>query len=774
MLRAAQWLYGLAVVTNMATGLVIAELAGAKAPEKTAIGWLAGLLAISTVWCVCAVSRIGRRLEKADRHERQGVENSLDTCGRDRIIDNLFAIRRVKVLEYRRLRAFIGPVSAAVLAVVLGVTVLVAQEMKPEVQAAIDQGRYDDAISMLRQEIGRDPGYHLNYYWLGKIFYDLGRFAEAAEQFHTALDKKKNHWESLYYLALSQLKLGQLEEAEKSIKRGLKKAKDAKAQFENAAGLLAMARKDYQEADRAFRRALAENEAQMQRRLKDLEEAPYPPEEKQRIIEQTRQKYLRENAQYHINLGDANYYQGVPALAILEYEKALEVDTGSLEVYYHWAEACLHPQVRDFNCALDKLRIVLTKDSTHAPSWMRAGEIYFKAARSSRKRSERNERYKDAIGSYKRYLELTGAKPDSSNVRVFFELAMAYHELRGYEEAVKYFEQVLSIPFEPRDIYYYYGTALFWTKQYEKAAEMLKRQLEWAAKQDAEEYRPSYREDEIYRYLGDSYFYRKPRDYYTAIEYYKKSLEARPDQKRVLQNLAIGYHFIKRYGEALKYYDQRIALGIDSARCSIYRNAGYCALSIAGGGGGEEEFSLDEEDGADIAETEADMSGIDPNVNYFEKAVGYLEKYLECRPDDIKVLTAVASTYLYQMQDCANGVAAFEKLLARDPKNCTALKSIGFAYFSGEICTKNYTKALGYLLKAYDCFRENGGACSDTEVLLWIAQAYHLRATDPKASKEQSNSDFKNAFEWYGRVLKCDPGNAEAVKGQNQTRFEFN
>ncbi|RME19120.1 MAG: hypothetical protein D6800_14675, partial [Candidatus Zixiibacteriota bacterium] len=289
-----------------------------------------------------------------------------------------------------------------------------------------------------------------------------------------------------------------------------------------------------------------------------------------------------------------------------------------------------------------------------------------------------------------------------------------------------------------------------------------------------EEYHSTVKEWELYQLLGDSYFYRKPRDYYTAIGYYKKSLELRPGQKRLLYNIAIGYHAIKEYAKAMEYYDKRIALGVDSAEASLYRNAGSCALSLANGGGSaDEEFDLGDEEVTGATE-EADTTAVNPDVDYHEKAIGYYKEYLKYNPDDLKVLNLVANTYLYQMQDCANGVAAFEQVLAHDPNSCAALKAIGFAYFSGEICAKNYTKALKYLRRAYDCLKNGAGVCSDVEVSLWIAQCYHLRAASPKADKKQANSDFANAFKWYGRVLKCDPGNKEAVKGQNDTRFEFN
>jgi tetratricopeptide (TPR) repeat protein len=161
---------------------------------------------------------------------------------------------------------------------------------------------------------------------------------------------------------------------------------------------------------------------------------------------------------------------------------------------------------------------------------------------------------------------------------------------------------------------------------------------------------------------------------------------------------------------------------------------------------------------------------INPELNYYSVAADYMTRFLEFVPNDTGTVERLSNTYLYQLQDCANGVAASERLLALDPNNCQAKKSIGFAYFLGNICGKDLNKTLRYLLQAYDCFSAQG-PCTDAVLVKWIAQAYHLRAA---AGSGDSNSDYKNAFEWYGKVLKCEPNDAEAKKGRDDTQFEFN
>ena len=59
--------------------------------------------------------------------------------------------------------------------------------------------------------------------------------------------------------------------------------------------------------------------------------------------------------------------------------------------------------------------------------------------------------------------------------------------------------------------------------------------------------------------------------------------------------------------------------------------------------------------------------------------------------------------------------------------------------------------------------------------MLYIAQAYHLQAAelDDKDEKTESKKYFKEAFDWYVKVLKCDPGNADAKKGKRDTEFMY-
>jgi tetratricopeptide (TPR) repeat protein len=613
--------------------------------------------------------------------------------------------------------------------VVVGIAPAGAETLDEVAANALAAGDTATAVLRLERQIGIDPNYHYNYYILGQIYFNQGKWEQARDQLQLALDNKGKHYESMYSLGLAQLQLGEIDAAEETLSKGLKKARKMKDSFEYGMGLVFLEKKEYQDADRSIRRALA--------------------------VDST-------IADYHIALGNANFYQGVPSLAIASYETALAVDAGSTEVYFRWAEACL--ELKDYNCAIEKLRLVLTRDSTFAEAWNRAAGIYFKAARSTRDRQERSQRFMDVIGSYEKYIELTGIEPDSASVRVFFETAMSYQNIRRYEDAVEYFDKVLAIPFEPRDIYFYLGKSLWGSRDYERAAEAMLKHVEWVGRQ-GEDYESRINQAEFNKILGDAYYYKKPKDYYNATKYYRRSLEERPGQKRLLQNTAVALHNMDRLGEALEFYDLRIAEGIDSVSATLYKFAGRCALAIiAAEEEGDEEDLGDEED-----EFDEGAPGVDPDRDYYAVALDYMSKYLEFKPQDTVIVQAVANTYL-KLSDCANTVAAFERLLALDPDNCEAHKWIGFAYLGGDVCTKSLDRTIRHLSAAYNCINASKGPCEDQGLVMWIAQAYHLRAA---AGSGDAQSDYKNAFDWYGKVLKCNPSDAVAKKGLEDTRFEF-
>jgi tetratricopeptide (TPR) repeat protein len=610
-----------------------------------------------------------------------------------------------------------------------------SQVIRQEISDALSSGDTARAIDLIQADIKLDPSFASNYYLLGQIYTNQGKFGDAEQQYQFSYDKGSRFFDGLYALGLVQLKLGKIAEAQATMETGLKKTKGAmKASFHNGMSLVYMVKGDANSADRELRQAIV----------------------------------LDSNiAEYHVNLGNANMQLKVYSLAIGEYEKAIALDTTSIDLYFRLAEACL--EMKDYQTAMDKLRIVLVRDSTHAEAWMKAGGIYFKAARSARNSEDAKQRYMETIGSYKRFMELTNSKPDSITGRAYYETAMSYLFLGGYPEAKQNFAAILAVPVEPKDIYFYYGRAFFGNKEYDSALVNFQKQIEWVKRQP-ESFQSGISDAEINRWMGEAY--ENLKDYAKVVEYYGKSLQSDSTQERLLYGMALAYTYLGNYHDAVVYYMKRIALGIDEKYWSVYYNAATSSLYMAEKAAQEKEKNPGNKPPADssIVIAPDPLAGID----FAKLAAEYLEKVIQFKPDNIKATGMLASIYLYQLSDCPKGVQLYEKVLTAESDNCEALKSLGYANFAG-VCPKNFSRAVDYLQRALSCNIKKGNSeGSDVNLLLWIGQAYEFRAADLRGSdKVESKKNYKSAFDWYNKVLKYEPGNAAAKDGVDRVKFEY-
>lgn len=571
-------------------------------------------------------------------------------------------------------------------------------DVKPEILESLNSRDTAKVLALIDDEIKLDPAYAPNYYLKGRIFFARKQFAESYEQFTLALKKKSKLYEALYYQGLVLLEQGDQENAEKAFDKGLKKAKNEKALFHNGMGLLLLAQKEYSKADVEFRRA-----------------STFGPD----------------RPEFHINLGDANFYAKFYPLAINEYNRVIELDTTHLDVYFRLARA--YVEQGQYNEALNQLRVVLTRDSMYTYAWEEIGRLYTMAGLSASDRETKVQRFTEAIGSYHKYLELSN---DSSQGEVFFNIGRSYFNLGGFPQADSAFEHVLSLGDEPKNIYLYLGRGYIAEERFPEGIATLNKHIEWMKAQD-EDWQPGAGEADIYRRIGDGY--KANQDWANAAENYVKAAELTPEDARVVVEAAVAFHQLQDYPMALEYYEKRISLGPET--WNVYMNAAYCTN----------------------------------NMEDFERSVEYLLKVVELDSTRVKAYALLSDAFMYRLQDCENGVKWTTQWHERDTANCDALKSLGFAYFGG-ICTPNYLKAINYFKQALSCYKARGTEnCGNVDIIVYIAQAYHLHAAEllENDKKQESKEYFKSAFDWYNKGLKCDPGNGDCKQGVSDTEFEF-
>ncbi len=595
----------------------------------------------------------------------------------------------------------------------------------------------------LKEKIAQTPKDPINYFKLGKMYYDSTRYEDAKAQLQAALAQKPDHDLSNYLLGLTMLKLGDIDGAKTVFSRRIEANESYKAEYNNGLGMVLLAQAKKVKAEGGPKEVIDSLAAESDAKLRIA--VAYDPN----------------NPKFHLTLAEANFLRGVYAAAKSEYELALEMSPGGdIETLRNFAEACY--VMKDYACALEQFGNVLKTDTLNAHAWRRVGSIYFGAASGATTAEVATENYKNTIAAYRKYIELTNNAIDSSTAQVYYDLAESLAKLKGYPEAVANYERVLSIPVVPDEIYLDIARGYSVMQEWEKAIKYYDLHSKWALEQGAD-YTPSMSSVELDRRIGEAYYGLK--DNAAAIPYLQRSYAADTSQTRLLINIALGYHNQKKYLHAFPYYQRLLASDLGEDIWKLYLNGAYAAMQLAKGEGKDKNTS-------DIIGVPVEPLSKLSSKDYYKIGIGWLERVLQYQPNHERATSLLASTYLWELNDCKNGVLWYTKVNELNPNDCEALRSLGYAYFGG-ICTKNYSKAINYLGKALTCL--GGSPCKAKEIALWIGQAYHTRAVDRSdaGEKEKSRADFKKAFEWYNKVLECDPNNKDALQGREDVEFEF-
>jgi len=597
------------------------------------------------------------------------------------------------------------------------------------------------SIDDLKAKIAANPRDQIAVFALSKAYFDRAMYTEAKAQLDLSLGINGGHELTHYLVGRVDLAQGRYADAEALFAKKLKQTDKFAAEFNNGLGLVRLAKS---------------RDAKLQGIDSLAFELAGAADEYFRAAIQSSPN----SAEYHLNLGDANFLRGVYATARAEYEIAMVAGPLKAEALMNYAEACF--KIRDYQCALTQAQNVIILDSANAQAWRISGTISYGAAKAATGDAAVAQ-FNNAIASHRKYIELTGATPDSQNALVFIELAMALNTRGGYEEALTHFRNVVAIPVESRDIYAHMGRAFGGLKEFDSAVTYFEKHKIWLTSQPAD-FKSTLTAGELDGMVGEMLYSKG--DHAAAIPYLEIAYAADSTRQETALQLALAHHNLKEYRAALPYYKKRIAAGLGERGWPVFLNGAYCAVAVAEGEGVAAPV-VDET----TAVTPADpLDAVAPS-DYYKLATEWLEKVVEYKPDNDKAISLLATTYLYDLNDCENGVKWFSSAIERNPNDCEALRSLGYAYFGG-VCVKNFDRAIHYLTQAYNC---SGGSCKSSQIMLWLGQAHHLRAASltEQKRKDEAKVDYQKAHEWYGKVLACEPGNAEAQQGKNQVQFEF-
>jgi superkiller protein 3 len=226
-------------------------------------------------------------------------------------------------------------------------------------------------------------------------------------------------------------------------------------------------------------------------------------------------KFNFENAAAHAGLGEVFDAIDDRARAIVNFEKALEIDPELVEIYYPLG--VLHFEGNEFAKA----------------------EAYFKSALPTRDAAD---------AEIQNYMGLTAARQGRD------------------EDAILFFQKAIELKSDYAEAYFNLGEALDRLNRFDDAIAAYRKALEINPRYAAAQYN-----------LGVAYYNRER--YEEAAAAYRLAVDSQKDDLDSQKNLADSYRQLKQFDSAVMTYKNVIALNTEEAnadRAEIYSKFGYC------------------------------------------------------------------------------------------------------------------------------------------------------------------------------------------------------
>ena len=301
--------------------------------------------------------------------------------------------------------------------------------------------------------------------------------------------------------------------------------------------------------------------------------------------------------------------------------------------------------------------------------------------------------------------------PDDGEWR--FKLAENYLKINNKEKSTESYEKAIGLDYNVAESFGQLALLYADLDQYEKAWDAYTRYEAAFGPPDSTLY--WYEKGKVGIKLG----YKNMAFFDSAIFAFRKTIESDSSLSSAYEYAGLAFYFKRQYSNAIPYFEKKIDL--DSTSVNSLRNLAFCLLK-------EERYA---------------------------EAAATLEKTLVVKPEDIQMRTMLGKIYSFNKK-YYDAVKHFEILLndysepLDDSIRCVIYPDLGLSYLSDGKCTK----ATPVLLKAEQCNP------NDISVLLNIATSYH------------TCNLIKEANTYYRKVLRIDPNNKDAIRGNLETTIQ--
>lgn len=284
---------------------------------------------------------------------------------------------------------------------------------------------YTQAKAAFEQAQKMDPNLALAWYGLGEVERRQERFAEAVPFFRKAVEIDRKYPEAQLALGECLTQVRKHDEAIQALSPGLNWGAKWKPRFLVALGNVEMSRDSLRDAGIYFTQA---------------------------------QQAAPEDPVTNRALGDFYLRRGIGSLAIPNYERAVALDSGDVELRYALAKALEYDQRN--NDALEAYQGVVGRDPEFGPAQLSLGSLLYRAGQADPKR------YTEARAPLEKYTQIAPQDP-----RGWSLLGRDLYFLKLKDEAVESMTKAAALGEKNKDMYTILGRAYVDKREWQKAIE---------------------------------------------------------------------------------------------------------------------------------------------------------------------------------------------------------------------------------------------------------------------------------------------------------------
>lgn len=393
-----------------------------------------------------------------------------------------------------------------------------AQTLKDAIKLT-DNEQYENAAKVYQARIQAEPTNGINYFYLGENYFKNDEFTQAKALYQKGIDL--NPANSLNYVGLGKIYWHEKNavEAKANFYKALtiSKSKDATVLMKIAEPYINAETKNLPEAFTLLNQALA------------LEP---------------------KNPEIYILLGDAYLEQGDGSKAIMNYEKATDLDKTSVKAILRTGQ--LYGRAKNYSLALDYYKKAEKIDSTFAPAYREKAELY-----------GRSGQFERAVEQYKKYLAL------NNNLSARTRYASFLYLSKKYSDAITEIKEVQKQDTNNAIMYRLLGYSYYETSDYSNGIISIEKFFEKAAKQGT-------------KIISSDYSYKgkllaKTGQDSLGVITLVTALDLETDSaKKADLNSDIGtiYFKAKKPAEAITFFEKNIALSGGKATPTDYNRLG--------------------------------------------------------------------------------------------------------------------------------------------------------------------------------------------------------